>query len=123
MPPTVLASSASWALVTLGVGHVAFGIIKFKAPLIDAISSGFVGKFAVPEVRRSAFWFVLFGLPLMLAGHIAVRASASGDISLLGIIGGYVCATSLIGVAAFPKSPFPASLLVSVLLMLAGLGF
>ena len=123
MPPTLLASISSWALVTLGLAHVGFGIIKFKAPLIEAISSGFVGKFSVPEVRRTAFWFVMFGVPLILAGHIAVRASASGDLSLLGIIGSYVFATSLVGIAAFPKSPFPASVLVSVFLVLAGLGF
>ena len=103
--------------------HVGFGIVKFKAPIIEAISSGFVGKFSVPEVRRTAFWFVMFGLPLILAGHIAVRASANGDLALLGIIGVYVFATSLVGIAAFPKSPFPASLLVSILLVLAGLGF
>ncbi len=123
MPATLLASISSWALVALGVAHVGFGIVKFKTPLLEAVASGFVGRFGMPEVRRTAFWFVMFGLPLILAGHIAVRASDRGDLSLLRIIGGYVFATSLVGAAAFPKSPFPASLLVSVLLVLAGLGF
>lgn len=100
-----------------------FGIVKYKAPLCEAVSAGFVGKFSAPEVRRTAFWFVLFGVPLILAGHIAVRAAGNADLALLRIIGAYVFAVSLIGVAAFPKSPFPASLVVSVLLVLAGYGF
>ena len=85
--------------------------------------AGFVGRFSEPEPRRTAFWFVLFGLPLLLAGHLAVRAAGRADNDLLGLVGGYVFATSLIGVAAFPRSPFPASLIVSVLLILAGRGF
>lgn len=123
MPSTLLSSISTWALVVLGLAHVAFGIVKFKAPLREAVSSGFVGKFSAPEVRRTAFWFVLFGLPLILVGHIAVRAAGTADLALLRIIGAYVFAVSLIGVAAFPKSPFPASLVVSVLLVLAGYGF
>ena len=123
MSSTLLSSIASWALVALGLAHIAFGIVKFKAPLREAASSGFVGKFSAPELRRTAFWFVMFGLPLTLAGHIAVRAAGSADLALLRIIGGYVFAASIIGVAAFPRSPFPASLVVSVLLVLAGYGF
>ncbi len=123
MQTTLLASISSWALVVLGVGHIAFGLVKFRRPLLDAASAGFVGQFSAPEVRRSAFWFVLLGLPLVLAGHVAVRASGTGDLALLGIIGGYVFATSIIGFAAFPKSPFSAALLVSVLLMMAGRGY
>jgi len=104
------------------VAHIAFGVVKFKRPLLEAASSGFIGKFTAPEERRTAFWFVMFGLPLVLAGHIAVYALGTGDLSLHRIIGGYVFVASLVGVIAFPKSPFPASLLVSVLLILAGFG-
>ena len=120
---SLLAVVSSWALVTLGVAHIAFGIVKYRAPLRDAVVAGFVGRFSEPEPRRTAFWFVLFGLPLLLAGHVAVRAAGRADNDLLGLVGGYVFATSLIGVAAFPRSPFPASLIVSVLLILAGRGF
>ena len=110
MSSTLLSSISAWALVALGVAHIAFGIVKFKSPLREAISSGFVGKFSTPEIRRTAFWFVLFGIPLTLAGHVAVLAVGNADLALLRIIGAYVFAASLIGVAAFPKSPFPASL-------------
>lgn len=103
---------------------MAYGIVKYKAPLRDALAAGFVGRFAepAPEMRRTAFWFVILGLPLLLAGHVAVRAAGRADNDLLWLVGGYVFATSLIGVAAFPRSPFPASLIVSVLLILAGHG-
>ena len=120
---TLLSSISAWALVALGVAHIAFGVVKFKAPLREAVSSGFVGRFSAPEIRRTAFWFVLFGIPLTLSGHVAVLAAGNADLALLRIIGAYVFAASLIGVAAFPKSPFPAALVVSFLLVLAGYGF
>ena len=123
MPSTFLTSFSAWALVTLGLAHITFGVVKFHAPLLQAVSSGFVGTFSTPEISRTAFWFVLFGLPLVLAGHVAVRAARIGDLVLLRIIGSYVFVTSLLGVAAFPASPFWASLVVSVLLVASGLGF
>lgn len=122
-PISPLATVSSWALVALGVAHIAFGILKYRVPLRQALSSGFVGQFAVPEVRRSAFWFVMFGLPLLLAGHVAVHAAGRGELALLQLVAHYVLASSLIGVAAFPKSPFPLSLVVAVMLALAGHGF
>ena len=102
---------------------IAVLIVKFKPQVFEALSAGFIGKFSTPEIRRTAFWFILFGFPLILAGHIAVRASGNADLALLKIIGYYVFATSLIGATAFPKSPFPASLIVAVLLVLAGFGY
>jgi hypothetical protein len=122
MSTTLLATVSSWALVALGASHVVFGLVKFKQPLRQAIASGFVGKFGAPELRRTAFWFVMFGLALLPAGHVAVRAAGGADLALLRLVGGYVCAISLIGVAAFPRSPFPASLVTSVLLLMAGFG-
>ena len=111
-----------WLLFALGVAHVLFGLVKFKVPLAEAAAAGFVGEFKAPEVRRTAFWFTLFGLPLMLAGHVAVRAAGVGDLGLLKLIGGYVLVTSIIGVVAIPKSPFWAALVLSPLLVAAGFG-
>lgn len=116
----VLGVAASWALVGLGVAHMAFGVLKYWGALRGALAAGFVGGFAEPELRRTAFWFVIFGLPLLLAGHLAVRAAGRGDAEVLDIIGSDVLATSVIGSAAFPKSPFPAALAVSVMLILSG---
>lgn len=73
-PVSLLGTVSSWALVALGVAHIAFGIVKHRETLWQALSLGFVGQFALPEARRSAFWFVMFGLPPLLAGHVAVHA-------------------------------------------------
>jgi Family of unknown function (DUF6463) len=120
---SVLAMVSSWALLALGVAHIVFGVVKFRQPLWQALSSGLVGQFAMPEVRRSAFWFVMFGLPLLLAGHVAVHAAGRGDLALMQLVARYVLASSVIGVMAFPRSPFLLSLIVAVMLVLAGHGF
>ena len=111
---------AAWSLLALGFAHVVFALVKFRAPLLAAVSAGFVGQFKSPEVRRTAFWFTIFGSLLILAGHTAVHAAAVGDLPLLRIVGTYVFVGSVIGVSAFPKSPFLASLVVSALLLGAG---
>jgi len=123
MPPNFLALASAWALVALGVAHIAFGMVKYRTPLRDALKAGFIAQFSAPESRRIAFWFVLFGFPLLLAGHLAVHAAVRGDLETLGLVAGHVMVISLIGVAAFPRSPFAVSLAVSALLMLAGHGF
>lgn len=71
----------------------------------EAISAGFIGQFTAPEIRRIAFWFLIFGPLLMRAGHVAIHASATGDLELLKILGIYSLVMALIGVTAFPKSP------------------
>lgn len=112
----------AWAVLVLGVVHIVFGILRFKAPLTDALLSGFIGRFAEPEIRRTAFWFLIVGPLFMLAGHVAVHAVASGDRELLKIIGTYMLATSIVGVLAFPVSPLWAPLLLSLPLIAAGYG-
>jgi hypothetical protein len=71
----------------------------------------------VPEIRRTAYWFFIFGPVLMLAGHAAVHAVAVGDLTLLRIIGTYATVTSLIGIAALPKSPFLIALPISAAIL------
>jgi hypothetical protein len=117
-----MANAVAWGLFALGVAHIVFGLVKFRGPLADALSAGFVGQFQVPEVRRTAFWFMVCGPFLMLAGHAAIHAVSVGDLALLKLIGLYATLTSLIGVAAFPKSPFWGALLLSPLLLAAGHG-
>ena len=109
-------------LFVLGIAHVAVGLIKFRGPLREAVAAGFVGEFHAPEVRHTAFWFTLFGLPLMLAGQVAVHAADVGDLGQLKVVGGYVLVTALIGVVAIPRSPFWVPLALSPLLIAAGYG-
>ena len=117
-----MANAAVWFVFLLGVAHIVFGLVKFKGPIADAVSAGFVGKFAVPEVRRTAFWFLIFGPLLMLAGHVGIHAVAHSDLALLRILGIYALATAVLGAAAFPKSPFWAPLLVAPVLIAASYG-
>jgi len=118
-----MSNTIAWLLFSLGVVHIAYGLVKFRVPLREAVAAGVVGQFKTTELRRTAFWFVAFGPLLMLAGHVAIHAVSAGDLGLLKLIGGYTLFISLVGVAAFPKSPFLASLLVSPLLLAMGYGW
>ena len=118
-----MVNAAAWFMFFLGIAHIIFGLVKFKSPLADAVAAGFIGKFMLPEARRTAFWFLIFGPLLMLVGHVAIHAVAEGDLALLRILGIYGLITSVLGAAAFPKSPFWVPLLVSPILIAAGCGF
>jgi hypothetical protein len=118
-----MSNTTAWLLFVLGVSHIIYGVVKFRGPLSEVMAAGFFGQFKMSEVRRTAFWFLIFGPLLMLAGHTAIHAVAIGDLGLLKVIGWYVLFISVVGASAFPKSPFLASLLVSPLLIAAGYGW
>lgn len=115
MTTTVLA----WLLLALGVGHIAYAFGKFRAPLLEGLSAGTVGQFGAPELRRTAFWFTMFGPLLMLAGQVALHAAQTADFGLFRIVGAYLLGVSLVGAIALPKSPFLIGLLISSLLVAA----
>jgi Family of unknown function (DUF6463) len=115
----VMSRTIAWAVFILGCIHIVFGIIRFKVPLADALAAGFIGQFTAPEIRRTALCGPLF----MVAGHIAIRAVALGDLNLLKIIGVYMLLSSIVGVLAFPSSPLWAPLVLSALLLAAGYGW
>ena len=117
-----MAYAMAWVLFALGVGHIAYGLTTFKAPLAQAFARGLVGQFKAPELRTT-FWFMIFGPLLMLAGHTAIHAVAQGDLSLLRLVGFYALGTSVVGALAFPKSPFLLALPVSASLVAAGYGW
>lgn len=115
--------AVAWSLFALGVAHVVFGVLRFKDPLAGAWADGFTGQFQAPEIRRTAFWFILVGPLLMFAGQVAVFAVSSGNDSLLRLLGTYLLVTGLVGVAAFPKSPLWAPLVLSLPLLAMGWGW
>ncbi|MCR5883821.1 DUF6463 family protein [Rhizobacter sp. J219] len=108
---------SAWALLVLGIIHIVFGVLRFKEPLLGALSGGFFGQFAEPELRRTAFWFLMCGVTLVLAGHLAIRAVAAGDLKALRVMGTYLLASSVVGIAAFPRSPLWMALVLSLLLL------
>src|SRR6266540_3777868 len=115
-----MAVVAAWVLVALGVGHTVVGLVKFKKPLAEAMRAGFVGQFVGYPDRRTAFWFIVFGPLLVMAGHLAVHAA---DRELLKIIGFYLLTISAVGCLAQPTSPFWAGLVAALILIGAGYGW
>ena len=118
-----MANAAAWFMFLLGIGHIVFGLVRYKGPVADALAAGFIGKFAKPEVRRTAFWFLILGPLLMLAGQVGIHAVAQGDLVLLRLLGIYAFITAVLGAAAFPKSPFWAPMLVAPVLIAVGYGW
>ena len=118
-----MSATLPWTLFALGVGHILYGCVKFRAPLLEAITSGVVGKFSVPEVRRTAFWFVMFGPLLMLAGQVAIYAASIGDVHLIRLVGAYLLGVSVVGIFALPRSPFLAGIAISSLLLASSCGY
>jgi len=117
-----MTTAFAWLLFALGIGHVGYAFVKFRAPLLAGLSAGVVGQFGAPEIRRTAFWFTMFGPLLMLAGQVAVHAAASADLGLYRLVGFYLLAISAIGVLVIPKSPFLVGLLISCFILAAGYG-
>jgi hypothetical protein len=116
-----VSSVAAASLVVLGVLHVLYGLIRFRAPLAEAIAEGFVGRFMVSDTRRLAFWFILVGPLLSLIGWLALGVVRTGDVGALRTIGGALFAASTIGVVAFPKSPLWVVLPISMVFVAASL--
>ena len=118
-----MTTTLAWLLFALGVSHIAVALLKFREPLLEGIRAGVIGKFSAPEVRRTAFWFIIFGPLVMLAGQVALHAAATGDMVLYRLVGLYLLAVSVVGVVVSPKSPFSVALLIAVPMVAAGYGF
>ena len=115
-------TTLAWLLFALALGHIAYAFIKFRAPLLEGFSAGVVGQFSAPEVRRTAFWFTMFGPLLMLAGQVAIHAASSGDLGLYRLVAQYLLATCVVGVVVIPKSPFLVGLAISAAMLAASYG-
>ena len=117
-----MVNTAAWTLFTLGLGHLVFGLVKFRAPLAETLAAGFIGKFYAPQVRQTAFWFLIFSPLAMCLGQVALHAVAQADLTLLTTVGVYSLVTAVAGVAAFPKAPFWVLLVLSPVLIAGGVG-
>ena len=118
-----MANIAAWALFGLGIGHIIFGLARYRRPLLEVVAAGYVGQFDKSEQARTAFWFLIFGPALMLLGLVAEHAVALGELALLRQIGFVLVGTCVAGALAFPKSPFPVGLVIGLLLLAVGLGW
>jgi hypothetical protein len=114
---------AAWTILLLGIGHTLLGFYWFRKPLREAMAEGLIGRFTELPARRLAFWFIIFGPLLILAGHIAIHAAATADLTLLKMTGAYLFVTCVLGTIALPKSPFALVLLLSPVLVAGGYGW
>ncbi|WP_317202689.1 DUF6463 family protein [Janthinobacterium sp.] len=114
---------AAWCVFSLGLGHVLTGLVRYRQPFKETVAEGFFGKFQGIDTRRVAFWFTIFGLLVMLSGHVAVHAVADANLALLRIIGIYMLIVSVLGLCAFPKSPFWGILIIAPVLIAGGYGY
>lgn len=120
---SVITVVAAWIVVALGVGHTVVGLVRFKRPIAEAVRAGFVGQVVAYPERRAAFWFIVFGPLLMMAGHAAVHAARAADRELLKILAFYLLAISTVGALALPTSPFWAGLISALLFIGAAYGW
>ncbi|MDD5336572.1 MAG: DUF6463 family protein [Rhodoferax sp.] len=117
-----MSKNLSWMIFALGVGHILYGLISFRAPLAAALSDGLFDQFKAHPGRIAAFWFLAFGPLLMLAGQLCLHAVAGGDQATVRLIARYLLGLALVGVLAFPRSPFLAVLPIAALLLAQGYG-
>jgi hypothetical protein len=116
--PMIIA--AAWGIFMLGILHCVVGFVRFRTPIMEALFEGLLGKFQGLDHRRLAFWFMVFGPLLIMAGHVAVVAVEQTNYGLLKILGCYLLVTSALGVIALPKSPFWATLILAPVLIAGG---
>lgn len=109
-----MANFISWFLVVFAILHLLVGVIRFRPAFVEAVKSGFVGQFSTLELRKTAFWFMISGLLVMLIGHLGIQAASQGDLRFFKTTGIYLFVVSMLGISAVPKSPFWGLLLASL---------
>lgn len=114
---------AAVSLFALGILHMLFGVARFRHQMTAIVREGVFDRCGGDDERRLACWFIAFGAPLSLCGHLALRASEAADLATLGLIGLYGCVTASAGVIAFPRSPLWGLLAVSMVLIAVGQGW
>jgi hypothetical protein len=106
--------------MVMGVGHAIWGWAAYRSSLrkimhagyLDSVGDGLFRKDHSKDERAAAFWFMAVAPLVVLAGYMgeaAVRAEDRRAVATAGV------ATTLIGaagMAAIPRSGFPAAFLL-----------
>ncbi len=111
-------ASPGYALMLLGFGHAAWGLVAYRQPLRELLHAGVVrsvgdGIFDTDHdrgARAAGFWFLAFAPAVALAGYLAEAALRAGDPRAARASGGTVLGMSAVGTAVMPKSGFPAAM-------------
>lgn len=108
--------TAGTLVIAIGVLHTVVGLALGAVPLRGIAADGYVGAVESSFDRMAIFWFLAFGLALMLAGE-AFRAMERSGERVPARLGWMLAAISLLGAAAIPASGFwlglgPAALVI-----------
>jgi hypothetical protein len=103
------------ALMAVGAGHAAWGLVAYRKPLreiaragyVDSVGDGIFQRAHADDARAAAFWFMMAGPLASLLGWFGHHASESGDVAALKVGGAAAVALGVVGVTAIPRSGFP----------------
>jgi hypothetical protein len=92
-------------LLGTGVLHTLVGVLAYRQPLLDILGAGQWMSVTGHRGREAAFWFLLFGVVLMMLGQF-VRWALRRAGTLPASLGWSLLALGLLGVAFMPDSGF-----------------
>ena len=109
------------ALVAVGAGHTAWGLVAYRRPLRDivragvrdTVGDGLIRKAHADDGRAAAFWFLFAGPMTSSLGYMLERADRSGDRTALHAAAATLAALGLTGTAMIPRAPFPVAVAIA----------
>jgi hypothetical protein len=112
--------SPGYTMMALGVGHAVWGLIAYRSGLrqiaragyIDSVGDGLFRTDHSKDERAAAFWFMFVAPITVLAGYLGEAAIRSQDRRAMTTAGIATTFLAVAGVAAVPRSGFPAALLL-----------
>jgi succinate-acetate transporter protein len=114
LPDVPLLRVVAVATMLGGVGHIVTGLVVFREQLGAIVRDGFVNAILPAFDRRAAFWFVLFGAMVVMAGHVILHAASHGDAHILRIVGWYLLGAGTTGTLAMTRSPSWGLIVISL---------
>ena len=111
------APSPGQALMLLGLGHAAWGLVAYREPLGEIVRAGVVGSVGdgifdtehSRGPRAAAFWFLLAAPIVAVLGYLTEAASRAGNARAVRVSGGTVLGLGVLGTAVIPRSGFPVT--------------
>jgi Family of unknown function (DUF6463) len=91
--------------MAVSVIHGAFGAWVFREPLLHIAQIGWLGGVARDALLSAVTWFMLFSLPMMVAG-LAIHALERQGAALPRSLAWWLLGTAALGVALMPASGF-----------------
>jgi hypothetical protein len=92
-------------LIVVAIIHTLFGLVVFHPSLRQIAHTGWWGGIQSDPMLSAVTWFMLFGLPMLLAG-IALHAVERAKAAIPVAIAWWLLAGAALGVALMPASGF-----------------